>query len=71
MIYKKSWKYFLIKANTNHSKFRLKSLKDFGNVSKGDIGGYVDGFRNLSQSGDCWIYDDAKAFEHAKVLILL
>ena len=40
--------------------YRIKALKDFGNVKKGDLGGYVEREENLSHSGDCWIYDKAK-----------
>ena len=40
--------------------YRIKALKNFGNVQKGAIGGYVESMFNLSQEGNCWIYDDAK-----------
>ena len=38
---------------------RIKALKDFGNVKKGDFGGFVENESNLSQEGDCWIFDNA------------
>lgn len=47
--------------------YRIKALKDFGNVKKGDIGGYVESEYNLSQEGDCWIYDNAVACDNAVV----
>ena len=47
--------------------YRIKSLKDFGNVKKGDKGGFVEKEKNLSQSGDCWVYDNAKVYNNAKV----
>ena len=47
--------------------YRIKSLKDFGNVKKGDKGGFVEKESNLSQSGDCWVYDNAKVYNNAKV----
>ena len=56
MIYKKSWKYILIKDNYSDF-YRLKALKNFLDVKRGDLGGYVEGYHNLSQSGDYWIYD--------------
>ena len=71
MIYKKSWKYILIKCSNLY--YNPKALKDFGNVKKGDLGGFVQGYRNLSQSGDCWVYsraivaDDAKVTENALI----
>ena len=46
---------------------RIRALKDFRNVRKGDIGGYVENEHNLSQEGDCWIYDDAKAMDNSYV----
>ena len=47
--------------------FRIEALKDFGNVNKGDKGGYVQSEENLSQEGDCWISDNAKVYDNAKV----
>lgn len=46
---------------------RIKALRDFGNVKKGDIGGWIECEDNLSHSGDSWIYDDAVAYNNAKV----
>ena len=47
--------------------YRIEALKDFSNVKKGDKGGFVESEENLSQIGDCWIYDNAKVFKGAKV----
>ena len=47
--------------------YRIEALKDFGDVKKGDKGGYVQSEENLSQEGDCWIYDNAQVFNDAKV----
>jgi carbonic anhydrase/acetyltransferase-like protein (isoleucine patch superfamily) len=38
---------------------RVKALIDFGQVSAGDIGGFVESEANLSQEGTCWIYDNS------------
>lgn len=46
--------------------YRIEALKDFGNVKKGDLGGFVE-WENLSQKGMCWIYEDAKVYENAYV----
>ena len=46
---------------------RIKALKDFGDVKKGDIGGFVEKETNLSHEGNCWIYDNAKAMDNSKV----
>ena len=59
--------------------FRIKALISFGNVRAGDAGGYIEKEENLSQSGnawvfgdakvsgDAWVYGDAKVFGNAKV----
>ena len=47
--------------------YRIKALKDFGDVKKGDIGGYVQSKENLSQLGNCWIYNNAIVSENAKI----
>ena len=36
----------------------IQAIKDFGDVKKGDLGGWIEKESNLSQSGDCWVYDD-------------
>ena len=58
MIYKKSWKYILVKDNYYEvfKYYRPKAIKDFKNVKKGDLGGFVVDYYNLRQ-GDSWIYD--------------
>ena len=47
--------------------YRIKALKDFSDIKKGDIGGYVESEYNLSQKGDCWIYDEAVACDNSVV----
>ena len=42
-----------------HVLHRIKALRDFGNVKKGDIGGWIECEDNLSHGGDCWVYDKA------------
>lgn len=46
---------------------RIKALKDFGDVKAGDLGGYVSNEDNLSQNGNCWVYDDAKVYGLSEV----
>ena len=50
-----------------HTLYRIKALKNFGAVQKGDLGGYVEKDKNLSQEGNCWVGDDAKVYDNAKV----
>lgn len=47
--------------------YRIKALKDFSDVKKGDFGGYIQRERNLSQLGDAWVYGDAQVFGNARV----
>ena len=47
--------------------FRVVALRDFGEVLKGDKGGYVESEDNLAHEGDCWVYDDAKVFGNVQV----
>ena len=47
--------------------YRIKALKDFLNVEKGDLGGYVEDYTNLSQDDNCWIYNDAKVYDNARI----
>lgn len=50
-----------------HTLYRIRALKDFEDVKKGDIGGYVETIDNLSQYDRCWIYGDAKVYGNALV----
>ena len=47
--------------------FRIRALKDFSDVRKGDLGGLVEGGHNLSHIGDCWIYNNAEVSGNARV----
>ena len=47
--------------------YRIEALRDFGDVKKGDKGGFIEKEENLSQSDDCWVYDDAKVYDNAMV----
>ena len=51
----------------NKTLYRIEALKNFGNVKKGDKGGYVEKEDNLSQEGNCWIYGDAIVCNNAIV----
>lgn len=46
---------------------RIMALRDFGNVKRGDLGGFVEKETNLSQEGNCWIYDEAAVYNSAEV----
>lgn len=46
---------------------RIKALRDFGDVRKGDIGGWIEGQENLSHDDDCWVYGNARVYGKAEV----
>lgn len=52
-----------------HTLHRIEALKDFGNVKKGDKGGFIEKEDNLSQSDGCWVYNDARVFSNAMVSV--
>jgi len=45
----------------------IEALKDFGNVKKGDLGGWIEKESNLSQEGDCWVSDNAEVSGNARI----
>ena len=47
--------------------YRIRALKDFGNVKAGDLGGFVASERNLSQEGTCWVADEAQVYDDAAI----
>ena len=47
--------------------YRIKALRDFNDVRKGDKGGFIENERNLSQDDDCWVYGNALVFDNARV----
>ena len=65
-------KYELVKEDTKtfvdgNAIYRIRALKDFGDVKAGDLGGYIEKEENLSQEGNCWVYDNAKVFDNVQV----
>jgi hypothetical protein len=50
-----------------HRLYRIKAIKSFSGVRKGSLGGWVESEDNLSQEGDCWIFNEAKVFRKANV----
>jgi len=35
--------------------YRIRALKDFGDVRRGDLGGYIEGEENLDHQGEAWV----------------
>ena len=46
---------------------RIRALKDFSDVKKGELGGWVEADHNLLHEGNCWIYDDACVMDVATI----
>ena len=46
---------------------QIRALNDFGDVKAGDLGGWIESEENLSQSGNCWVADNAMVYDHAQV----
>jgi hypothetical protein len=47
--------------------FRIKALKDFYTVRKGDLGGYIQSESNLSQADNARVFGNARVYGNAKV----
>lgn len=53
---------------------RIRAVRDFGNVKKGQLGGWIEFESNLSHNGSCWVYnraivcDNATVRDNAKIL---
>lgn len=59
-------KYRLLKSKTiekyGRTLYKIKSLRSFGGVKKGDEGGYVEKEENLSHEGSCWVGKEGVVF---------
>jgi len=42
--------------------YRIRALRDFGDVRRGDLGGYIESEANLSHGKNCWVYDAAQVY---------
>ena len=47
--------------------FRIKALVAFGDVEKGELGGFIEKEDNLSHSGNAWVYGNARVSGNARV----
>lgn len=47
--------------------FRIKALVAFGNVEKGELGGFIEKEDNLSHDGNAWVFGNAQVFGNARV----
>ena len=47
--------------------FQIRAVSDFGCVKCGELGGYVEIERNLSQEGSAWVFRDARVYGDATI----
>ena len=47
--------------------FQIRALISFGNVTAGELGGYVEKEDNLAHDGNAWVYGNAEVCGNAKV----
>ena len=47
--------------------YRIEALKDFGEIKKGDKGGFIESENNLEHEGDAWVSDYACVYDNACV----
>jgi hypothetical protein len=47
--------------------YRIVALKDFSNIRKGEIGGFIENEDNLDFNSNAWIADTAQAYQHSRV----
>lgn len=50
-----------------HKLFRIKALVAFGDVEKGELGGFIEKEDNLSHDDNAWVFGDAQVFGDARV----
>ena len=46
---------------------RIKATATFGNVKRGDVGGWIESRENLSLDGEAWVADNAWVAGEARV----
>jgi len=47
--------------------YQIRAVRDFGDVRKGQLGGYVSGEHNLCPNGNCWIDETSYVLENARI----
>ena len=62
-------KYELTDETNGSGLRRICALRDIPRcgVKEGDLGGWVESEGNLTQEGDCWVFDDALIYGDARV----
>jgi len=55
------------KEYQNITLHEIEAVRDFGNIKKGTVGGWIEKESNLSHEGECWVAGNAKVFGNALV----
>ena len=42
--------------------YRIRALRDFGDIRRGDLGGYIENESSLTHEGDSWVQDVAQVY---------
>lgn len=50
-----------------HILHKIQAVRDFGDVQKGNLGGWVESEENLSHDGDCWIFGNGEVYGNGRV----
>ena len=50
--------------------FQIEAVKCFGDIVKGQKGGFIEKESNLSQGGNAWVCGDAKVYGNADYLVI-
>jgi len=60
-------KYKLTDKKNENGLYQIESVCSFSDIKTGDRGGWVQSLNNLSQNGECWIYEHAQVGHNAIV----
>lgn len=47
--------------------YRIRALRNFSNVKKGELGGFLESEKNLSRTGKAWVGSNARVYGNARV----
>ena len=50
-----------------HELHRIEATESFANVKAGELGGWIESEKNLSQEGNAWVYGNAEVYGNAVV----
>ena len=56
-----------VKSWFGHTLHRIRATIAFGNVTAGDLGGWIEKEENLSHDGEAWVYGEAQVYGKALV----